>query len=49
MANSADPDQLASSDLHCLQNRVYLGSAGQWLILHVLLRELASMAELDVP
>ena len=26
MANSADPD------LHCLQNRVYLGSAGQGLI-----------------
>ena len=31
MANSADPDQLASSDLHCLQNRVYPGSAGQGL------------------
>ena len=34
MANSADPDQLASSDLDllCLQNKVYLGSAGQGLI-----------------
>ena len=34
MANSADPDQLASSTdlvLHCLQNSVFLGSAGQWL------------------
>ena len=35
MANSADTDQLASSDtdldLHCLQNRVYTGSAGQEL------------------
>ena len=36
MANSADPDQLASSeatdlDLHCLQNRVYPGSTGQEL------------------
>ena len=33
MANSADPDQLASSDLvlHCLQNRVYPGSAGEGL------------------
>ena len=33
MANSADPDQLASEptdlDLHCLQSRVYPGSAGQ--------------------
>ena len=35
MANSADPDLLASTDLdlHCLQNSVYLGSAGQGLIL----------------
>ena len=37
MANSADPDQLASSEanwsnLHCLQNRVYPGSAGQGLM-----------------
>ena len=31
MANSADPDQLASSDLHCLQTRVYPSSAGQGL------------------
>ena len=37
MGNSADPDQLASEekptdlDLHCLQNRVYPGSAGQGL------------------
>ena len=33
MANSADPDQLASSDLDllCLQNTVYLGSGGQRL------------------
>ena len=34
MANSADPDQLASStdlELHYLQNRVYPGSAGQGL------------------
>ena len=35
MTNSADPDQLASwlidLDLHCLQNKVYLGSAGQGL------------------
>ena len=36
MANSADPDQLASKkptdlDLHCLQCSVYLGSAGQGL------------------
>ena len=35
MANSADPDQLASKptdlDLHCLQCRVYSGSAGQGL------------------
>ena len=33
MTNSADPDQLASSDLelHCLQRRVYSGSAGQEL------------------
>ena len=31
MANSADPDQLASSDLdlHCLEGRVSLGPAGQ--------------------
>ena len=41
MANSADPDKLASSeandlDLHCLQNRVYPGSAGQGLMyLHI--------------
>ena len=33
MANSANPDQLASSegidlDLHCLQRRTYRGSAG---------------------
>ena len=33
MANSADPDQLVSwqptdLDLHCLQSREYLGSAG---------------------
>ena len=34
MANSADPDQLASDlNLHCLKNRIYLGSAGQGLIL----------------
>ena len=33
MANSADPDQLATDlDPHCLQNRVYPGSAGQGLI-----------------
>ena len=37
MTNSADPDQLASSeatdlDLHCLQNRIYPGSAGQGLM-----------------
>ena len=31
MANSADPDQLASSHLLCLQNKVYLGSAEQGL------------------
>ena len=32
MADSADPEQLASDlDLHCLQNRVYPGSAGQGL------------------
>ena len=31
MANSADPDQLADLDLHCLQNKVYPGSAGQGL------------------
>ena len=36
MSNSADPDQLASSeptdlDLHCLQDRAYPGSAGQGL------------------
>ena len=34
MTNSADPDQLASStdlDLHCLQNKIYPGSAGQGL------------------
>ena len=33
MTNSADPDQLAFSDLelHCLQTRVYPGSAGQGL------------------
>ena len=36
MANSADPDQFASSeatdlDLHCWQSRVYQGSAGQGL------------------
>ena len=31
MANSADQDQLASSDLHCLQKQDYLGSAGQGL------------------
>ena len=30
MANSADPDQKPTDlDLHCLQNRVYPGSAGQ--------------------
>ena len=37
MANSADPDQLASSEANwsgatLLQNRVYPGSAGQELI-----------------
>ena len=33
MANSADPDQLENDlDLHCLQNRVHPGSAGQELI-----------------
>ena len=37
MTNSADPDKLASSeasdlDLHCLQSRVYLDSAGPGLI-----------------
>ena len=33
MANSTDLDQLKPTDLdlHCLQNRVYLGSAGQGL------------------
>ena len=32
MANSADPDQKPTDlDLHCLQNRVYPGSAGQGL------------------
>ena len=31
MANSADPDQLASSEFVC-KDRVYLGSAGQGLI-----------------
>ena len=36
MANSADPDQLllqkpTDLDLHCLQNRIYLGLAGQGL------------------
>ena len=32
MENSAAPDQLASDlDLHCLQRRVYLSSAGQGL------------------
>ena len=40
MANSADPDQLLQKptdlDLHCLQGRVYLGSAGQGLILSML-------------
>ena len=36
MANSTDPDQLASDlDLHCLQRQGYPGSAGQGLILHV--------------
>ena len=30
MANSADPE--LDLDLHCLQNRVYPGSAGQGLI-----------------
>ena len=47
MANSADPDQLAFSeaswlfqkptdlDLHCLQNRIYLGSAGQLLTVQI--------------
>ena len=39
MVNSADPDQLASSekptdlDLHCLQRQIYQGSAGQGLTL----------------
>ena len=41
MANSADPDQLllqkpTDLDLHCLQNRVYPGSAGQGLIFSML-------------
>ena len=35
MTDSADPDQLASSDadldLHCLPRQVYPGSAGQGL------------------
>ena len=31
MANSSDPDQLADLELHCLQNSVYPGSAGQGL------------------
>ena len=32
MANIADPDQKPTDlDLHCLQNRVYPGSAGQGL------------------
>ena len=33
MGNSADPDQQKPTDLdlHCLQNRVYPGSAGQGL------------------
>ena len=39
MTNSADPDQLASSEptdlnLHCLQGRVYPGSAGQGLTVY---------------
>ena len=45
MANSADQDQVASSeakkkptdlDLHCLQRQGYPGSAGQGLILELL-------------
>ena len=40
MANSTDPDQLAFKptdlDIHCLQNRVYPGSAGQGLTLMML-------------
>ena len=36
MANSADPDQLASElDLHRLQSWIYPGSAGQGLIVLV--------------
>ena len=31
MANSADPDQLASEDIHCLQRQGISGSAGQGL------------------
>ena len=31
MANSADLKKPNDLDLHCLQNRVYLGSAGQGL------------------
>ena len=31
MANSADPDQLASDLIYSLQNSVYPGSAGQGL------------------
>ena len=42
MANCADPDQVASSeanwsDLHCLQSRTYLGSAGLGLINPIML------------
>ena len=45
MANSADPDQKPTDlDLHCLQNRVYPGSAGQGLSLKDLLEsELTSL------
>ena len=36
MANSADPDKPTDLDLHCLQIRVYPGSAGQGLKIKVL-------------
>ena len=45
MENSADPGQLlfqkpTDLDLHCLQNRVYPGSAGQGLILNLVVYKL---------
>ena len=51
MANSADPDQLKPTDLdlHCLQNRVHLGSAEQeltqvWLLYQYLLVEKSALS-----